>query len=285
MNNADDREVQDIVESDFPQRCIDRREMKIDRKNFLGEGGFGAVFLGKWNRVDVAVKVSKEVYDDGGWQRTKMLFMREICLCTHDDIRMNPHLMVTYGGYIHDRRVYTVMARYDGSVREFLDTVRGKGAALELEKKVSIARDAAVGLAHLHSKNILHRDLKADNLLVNHKAGGRMHVVIGDFGSSKKAATGSKMRTDSKVSNFATTVLWAAPEHHEEKRGYKYNKAYDVYSFACILYELLTLLVPWEKEGYSRKKVESEVCCWEGGREGGREGVWSWTETHSSSTR
>ena len=82
LNNADDREVQGIVESDFPQRCIDRREVKIFRTNkgFLGKGGFGRVFLGKWGRNDVAIKESEEVFADDEWQRTKMLFMREICL-------------------------------------------------------------------------------------------------------------------------------------------------------------------------------------------------------------
>ena len=180
------------------------------------------------------------------------------CTRAHDDKLTIPiycssphlsHLLRTFGGLIREhprRELIIVMHLYkEGTVRKFLDNEREQkaGAGLSAPLCFSIVGDAARGLAHLHSKGICHRDLKADNLLIDRKAGGVLEVVIGDFGSSKKEESEVTVTT---TAGPLVTLPWAAPEVLLDEDGFKFSEPCDVYSFACVIFEVLSLQVPWE---------------------------------------
>lgn len=112
------------------------------------------------------------------------------------------------------------------------------------------------GLAYLHSRNILHRDLKADNILVNLEG----VCKISDFGISKHGSTshppkcidiirlanslvGDIYANNDNATTMQGTVFWMAPEVISSPDGYG-GKA-DVWSVACIVLEMLTGLRPW----------------------------------------
>lgn len=92
------------------------------------------------------------------------------------------------------------------------------------------------GLEYLHSKGILHRDLKADNILVETSG----VCKISDFGISK--------RTDDDASGAHTamqgTIFWMAPEViNTKKKGY--NSKIDIWSVGCVVLEMWAGHRPW----------------------------------------
>ncbi|KAI6108406.1 kinase-like domain-containing protein [Pisolithus croceorrhizus] len=97
------------------------------------------------------------------------------------------------------------------------------------------------GLAYLHSKNIIHRDLKADNILVE-KSG---ICKISDFGISK--------RTDDDQGAFTAmqgTVFWMAPEVIGSQKGKGYNSKVDIWSVGCVVLEMWAGRRPWPDEDF-----------------------------------
>ncbi|KAL6068396.1 hypothetical protein QOT17_008205 [Balamuthia mandrillaris] len=104
--------------------------------------------------------------------------------------------------------------------------------AFPFELVLKMALDAALGLGYLHSRDILHRDVKSLNLLVD------MHynVKICDFGLSKIKQKGSLAKTSCGTPN------WMAPEL---LRGEPYTEKVDVYSFGMICWEMITQQVPF----------------------------------------
>lgn len=83
------------------------------------------------------------------------------------------------------------------------------------------------GLHYLHSQNILHRDLKPSNILTNEDC----EIVICDFGFARQ------IKADFRLTEYVVTRFYRAPEVVLSTK--KYNKAVDMWSFGCILYELI----------------------------------------------
>merc|ERR1712072_339669 len=93
---------------------------------------------------------------------------------------------------------------------------------------------------YLHSKNVIHRDLKSQNVFLAHD--GR--VRLGDFGLCKH--TQAIKGVASKELTHAGTDCYMAPEMLSSK---KYGKPADVWALGCVLYELLTGQFMWEIDG------------------------------------
>jgi TPR repeat protein/serine/threonine protein kinase len=101
-----------------------------------------------------------------------------------------------------------------------------------------IAMDIEKGLAYLHSKEILHRDLKSLNVLLD----SHYHAKIGDFGLSRIKVSSQSTATSTKGGGAGTT-RWRAPEVF--KRGVKPDKAQDIYSSGMVLWELASRQLPY----------------------------------------
>ena len=89
--------------------------------------------------------------------------------------------------------------------------------------------------SHLHSRSIIHRDLKSANILLEK---GSERVVVADFGLARYCAGASAMEMTAETGSYR----WMAPEviRHEP-----YHKPCDVYSFAIVVWELLTYTMPF----------------------------------------
>ncbi|GAA5850879.1 hypothetical protein JCM8547_009118 [Rhodosporidiobolus lusitaniae] len=98
------------------------------------------------------------------------------------------------------------------------------------------------GLGYLHKLGILHRDMKADNILIDQDG----MCKISDFGTSKKS--GDIYQNNENMS-MQGSIFWMAPEViHNNKQGYS-AKA-DIWSLGCICIEMLAGSRPWEGEGF-----------------------------------
>lgn len=118
----------------------------------------------------------------------------------------------------------------NGSLKQFLHK---KDRTIDRRKRLIIAMDAAFGMEYLHGKNIVHFDLKCENLLVNMRDPQRPVCKIGDLGLSK-------VKQHTLVSGGVRgTLPWMAPELLSGKSNMVSEKI-DVYSFGIVMWELLT---------------------------------------------
>ncbi|EIW86801.1 Pkinase-domain-containing protein [Coniophora puteana RWD-64-598 SS2] len=102
----------------------------------------------------------------------------------------------------------------------------------------SFTAQILAGLEYLHSKNILHRDLKADNILVENNG----TCKISDFGISKRTTE----LNGAAHTAMQGTVFWMAPEVISARAGLRgYNSKADIWSVGCVVYEMLTGKRPW----------------------------------------
>jgi len=116
-----------------------------------------------------------------------------------------------------------------GSLYTFIHS--GKPIGLSLRK--SICEDTAKGMLYLHKKDVIHRDLKSHNLLLDEN----WKVKVSDFGLS------CTLRPSAPNSPACGTPSWSAPE---VLRGGSCSSKADVFSFGIVLWELLTRKVPYE---------------------------------------
>ncbi|KAG6421588.1 hypothetical protein SASPL_118145 [Salvia splendens] len=117
-----------------------------------------------------------------------------------------------------------------GSVYDYLHKQRG---TFKLPALLKVAIDVSKGMNYLHQNNIIHRDLKAANLLMDENE----VVKVADFGVARVKSQSGVMTAET------GTYRWMAPEVIEHK---PYDHKADVFSFGVVLWELLTGKIPYE---------------------------------------
>ncbi|CAM4683771.1 unnamed protein product [Leuciscus chuanchicus] len=105
---------------------------------------------------------------------------------------------------------------------------------------IDIARQTAQGMDYLHAKNIIHRDMKSNNIFLHEG----LAVKIGDFGLATVKArwTGSQQ-----VEQPSGSILWMAPEVIRMQDNNPYSFQSDVYSYGMVLFELMTGELPYSQ--------------------------------------
>ncbi|KAK7313896.1 hypothetical protein VNO77_39101 [Canavalia gladiata] len=209
----------------------------------LGSGTFGTVYHGKWRGTDVAIKrIKKSCFTGRSSEQERLTaeFWREAEILSK---LHHPNVVAFYGVVQHGPGgTMATVAEYmvDGSLRNVL--VR-KDRYLDRRKRLIIAMDAAFGMEYLHSKNIVHFDLKCDNLLVNLKDTLRPICKVGDFGLSKIK------RNTLVTGGVRGTLPWMAPELLNGSSN-KVSEKVDVFSFGIVLWEILTGEEPYANMHY-----------------------------------
>ena len=128
---------------------------------------------------------------------------------------------------------YIVMEYVDGMTLK--DYIRRKGR-LSSEEAVRIACQICAGLHHAHENNIVHRDIKPQNILINKEGIAK----VADFGIAR-AVTSSTVTMAG--ANVIGSVHYFSPE---QARGGYVDKKSDIYSLGIVLYEMVTGVVPFE---------------------------------------
>ncbi|XP_019464641.1 PREDICTED: serine/threonine-protein kinase HT1-like [Lupinus angustifolius] len=202
-------------------------------KLFIGSkfasGRHSRIYRGIYKHMDVAIKVVSQPEEDEDLAvLLEQHFTSEVALL----FRLRHPNIITFVGACKKPPVFCIITEYmaGGSLRNYLHHQGPHSLPLQLVLKLAL--DIARGMQYLHSQGVLHRDLKSENLLLDED----MCVKVADFGiSCLESQTGSSK-------GFTGTYRWMAPEMIKEKR---HTKKVDVYSFAIVLWELLTGLTPF----------------------------------------
>ena len=190
----------------------------------LGRGGMAVVFLAEdlRHKRPVALKVLKpELAQAIGADR----FLQEIAIAAQ---LAHPHILPLHDSGDADGLLFYVMPFVEGeSLRARLDRER----QLPIADAVQIIAEVADALSYAHSRGVIHRDIKPDNVLLT--AG---HAVVSDFGIARAVATaGSERLTET---GFAVgTPAYMSPEQATGDAAIDGRS--DVYSLGCLGYEML----------------------------------------------
>ena len=216
----------------------------------LGAGGQGTVYKAldtKLNRTVVIKVLPPELTaKTSNFKR----FEREAQLCSQLD---HPNICTIYDFNEENGIFYIAMQFIDGkNVRQLV-----AGRALELRSAVSIAMQVCDALAYTHSRGVIHRDIKAGNVMVN-DAG---QVKILDFGLAKLmqsepseySSSGDRMEL-TEVGIPYGTATYAAPE---QAKGERADHRADIFSTGVLLYEMLTGI--WAFQGKTVIDVRHQV--------------------------
>ncbi|XP_074651356.1 mitogen-activated protein kinase kinase kinase 13-A-like [Tubulanus polymorphus] len=191
---------------------------------WLGSGAQGAVFLGKLNATQVAVKKVRDL------KETDIRHLRKL---NHPNI-------ISFKGVCTQAPCYCIIMEYCpyGQLYEVLRDGKEIPPALLLDW----GRQVVCGMNYLHNHKIIHRDLKSPNVLV----ASNDCVKISDFGTSRE------WNEKSTKMSFAGTVAWMAPE---VIRNEPCSEKVDIWSYGVVLWELMTGEIPY-------KDVDSSAIIW-----------------------
>jgi serine/threonine protein kinase len=183
------REILETVEVEAPiaSPSVPRRGPKSDEEFYIdvseidmgqeiGKGAYGKVYKGKFRGRVVAIKTIA-VKDD----KELVLIRREISLlreCDHGNI------VELIGVSKKDEELLLVTEFVDRG--ELYKVLLDESIEIDWPLRLKIAQDVASGLAHVHSKNLIHRDIKSENLLVN----SNWEVKLCDFGFARAVSHG-----------------------------------------------------------------------------------------------
>lgn len=193
----------------------------------IGSGGMSDVYKAKCHKLNryVAIKVLKEEFssDEGFVSKFKMEAQAAACLS-------HPNIVSIYDVVDEGKLHYIVMELIEGiTLKSYIAQKR----RLDVKEAVSISIQVAQGIAAAHSRNIVHRDIKPQNIIIS-KDG---KVKVADFGIARAAT--SQTITVSAVGS----VHYISPE--QARGGYSDARS-DIYSFGITMYEMVTGRVPFE---------------------------------------
>ena len=218
----------------FVGRVIDGR-YRVEK--LLGEGAVGVVYkaLDAKTGNHVAVKIWLEESLD---EQTSGRFSREAKALTTLE---HPNIVSVYGYGVVDNSPYLAMEMLVGGT---LERRLEDGEPLDPAFVMHIGRQMLEALAFAHSRSVVHRDLKPDNIFVVEKPGSLPHVKLLDYGLAKfltpeEDPVGKALTMTGMVMG---TPLYMAPE---QAMGGKIDLTADVYSAGCVLFELFTGRLPF----------------------------------------
>lgn len=207
-----------------PGMLLSERYEIIDK---VGSGGMADVYNAKDLRLNrnVAIKVLKLEYsNDAKFVSKFRVEAQSVAGLSH------PNIVNVYDVGEDDTLYYIVMELVEGiTLKKFIE----KKGRLEINEAIGIGIQIAQGIEEAHKNNIIHRDIKPQNIIISKEG----KVKVTDFGIAK-AATSNTI-----TSNAMGSVHYISPE--QARGGYSDEKS-DIYSLGVTLYEMLLGKVPFE---------------------------------------
>uniref|UniRef100_A0A673BN12 non-specific serine/threonine protein kinase n=1 Tax=Sphaeramia orbicularis TaxID=375764 RepID=A0A673BN12_9TELE len=207
-----DPEVAELFFKEDPEKLFsDLRE--------IGHGSFGAVYFARDVRTNEVVAIKKMSYSGKQSNEKWQDIIKEVKFLQR--IR-HPNSIEYKGCYLREHTAWLVMEYCLGSASDLLEVHKKPLQELEI---AAITHGALQGLAYLHSHNMIHRDVKAGNILLTEPG----QVKLADFGSASIA---------SPANSFVGTPYWMAPEVILAMDEGQYDGKVDVWSLGITCIEL-----------------------------------------------
>jgi len=200
-------------------------------KSTIGGGGMANVYLADDTILDreVAIKVLRLEYAND--EEFIARFDREAKAATS---LSHPNVVNIFDVGEEDHILYMVMEYVDGlTLKEYIQQY----GPVEVEEALSIMKQITAAIAHAHANDLVHRDIKPQNILIDSYG----QVKVTDFGIAVALSATSLTKTNS----ILGSVHYLSPE---QARGGLATKKSDIYSLGIVLYELLTGRMPFSGE-------------------------------------
>ena len=240
-----------LFQKTYSTRLLDGKYQIIDR---LGVGGMGEIFKVRHIHLNElrVIKIMRPnvAADDQGLQR----FLQEARTST---MIKHKNLAMLYDfAQLEDGSYYMVWEFIDGTnIQKWI----AQNGALPPRLTVEIAIQALHGLEHLHSMDLIHRDISPENIMLSQDTKGRLAVKVIDFGIAKQLAEGEGGQGLTQTGMFLGKLKYASPEQAGFlKEGEHLDPRSDLYSFGIVMYEMLAGRAPFQAtnpHGYILKHV------------------------------
>ena len=224
----------DFVDTSAEHNLVGQKIGGFEIVEMIGRGGMGVVYLARDTRLKRSVAI-KSMPPQWKNSTARTRFRREAELLASLN---HPNIAV-----IHD-----IIEQEDHSGYLVLEYVPGKTLAermkresLTMDEVLSIGRQIAKAISAAHKKHVVHRDLKPGNIKITPE--GQVKVL--DFGLAKPFTKEDKKSeiTETQPGRVIGTPAYMSPE---QARGDETDHRTDIWSFGCVMYQMLTAQLPFE---------------------------------------
>ncbi|MFN0159257.1 MAG: protein kinase domain-containing protein [Bacteroidota bacterium] len=213
----------------------------------LGEGGMGIVYKAQDTKLDRIVALKFLPPRLSASEQDKSRFMQEAKAAA---MLNHPNICTIHAIEESDGQQFIVMEYVDGNtLRDVIGAHRD--AHLRVDDAISYAIQIGEALQEAHSKGIVHRDIKSENIMVNSKK----QIKVMDFGLARLKGSMKLTRTSSTLG----TLAYMAPE---QLQGAEVDARSDIFAFGVVLFETLTGKLPFrgEHEAAIMYSIVNEEC-------------------------
>jgi serine/threonine-protein kinase len=230
---SDQSDFYDVVTVD---EIVGQRIGDFEIVSIIGRGGMGVVYRARDTKLDRTVAIKSIPPELAGSSTARMRFRREAKLLASLN---HPNIAVIHEIIEEEESGYLVLEYVPGETL----AERVAREPLELDEALSIGQQIAEAVSAAHKKGIVHRDLKPRNIKITPE--GRVKVL--DFGLAKISISEGKdiEATATHLGRVIGTPAYMSPE---QARGKETDQRTDIWSFGCIMYQMLSGNLPFEGE-------------------------------------
>jgi serine/threonine protein kinase/formylglycine-generating enzyme required for sulfatase activity len=234
LTQAEDSDFEDAA---LERELVGRKVGSFEIVEMIGRGGMGVVYLAHDTKLDRSVAIKSMPAELQASSTAQARFQREAKLLASLN---HPNIAA-----IHD-----IIEQHESAGYLILEYVPGETLAqriarepLNLEQALSIGRQVAEAVSAAHENGVIHRDLKPGNIKITPE--GKVKVL--DFGLAK-VAVGEDRSSEIAVTQPSRVIGTPAYMSPEQACGKPTDKRSDIWSFGCIMYQMLTGHIPFDGE-------------------------------------
>ncbi len=234
LTQAEDSDFEEMASGQY---LVGQKVGSFEIVEMIGRGGMGVVYLAHDSKLDRSVAVKSIPAELQASSTAQARFHREAKLLASLN---HPNIAV----------IHEIIEQDEGAGYLILEYILGETLAqriaqkpLKFEEALSIAQQVAEAVSAAHDKGVIHRDLKPGNIKIT--PDGRVKVL--DFGLAKASVSEDK-NVENTVTQPGRVIGTPAYMSPEQARGKDTDHRTDIWSFGCIMYEMLTGRLPFEGE-------------------------------------
>lgn len=213
-------------------------EERYDIKEKIGEGGAGSVYIAHDTRLDREVALKRVSAEEGGWdEETVDDMLKEARMLSSIS---HPNIVTIYDADVDEDGPYVVMELLKG---RNIDTLIAENTLTPSDFE-EFCIQCLEALIAAHSLNLIHRDIKPNNIVLKWLPSGQFQAKLLDFGMAKLTKEPTKQTVDQTDSVFGS-IYFMAPEQFERT---ELDARTDLYALGSVFYYTLTGVYPFTGE-------------------------------------